>query len=82
MNNETTEPSDQFEIRLVSESGHLIAENLNGGSVSTLVPFKLPVSAFYAEPAVLDLGASTDYRVVIKPETYVPGMLLELKLPS
>lgn len=30
----------------------------------------------------LDLGALTDYRVVIRPETYVPDMHIELKLPN
>ena len=46
------------------------------------MPFILPESGFYAEPEVLDLGVATDYRVVIRPETYIPGMTLEVKLPS
>jgi len=55
---------------------------LNSGDVATHLPFILPVSGFYAEPEKLDLGIATDYRVVIRPETYVPGMTIEVKLPG
>lgn len=82
MNSVTTEPSDQFELSLVSSDGNLIAQNLSGGRIATLVPFQLPKSGFYAEPEVLDLGVTTDYRVVIRPETYVRDMNLEVRLPS
>ena len=45
------------------------------------MPYELPISAFYAEPEVLDLGVATDYKIIYKPETFIPGMLLEVKLP-
>ena len=66
----------------MSSDGHLIAQNLNSGDIATHLPFKLPESSFYAEPEILDLGVATDYRVRIRPETYIRGMTIEVKLPS
>ena len=81
INSPTTAPSDQFRLTLMSKDGDSIAQNLSAGRVATLLPYKLPISAFYAEPKELDLGIATDYNIIYKPETYIPGMLLEVKLP-
>lgn len=51
-------------------------------TVATDSYFTLSSFAFEARPIENKLSAETDYRISLTLKTYVPGMWLELKLPS